>query len=502
MADQATEHMSVSASPERCFAVVADIERYPEWAADIKEIVVDERDDQGRPAAGHLPGGRLRPQHQLHPGLRLLRGAPRPVLEADQGRHHDKLDGSYVFDPGEGSGTEVTYHLEVELRVPIPGLHQDARPEPHHVDGHAGAEGAGRVLGVTAGAAPPAGAGVAFGVDIGGTKVLGVALGAADRVVAEARVPTPVGPPRRRRGRRRDVAEPWPRWWPSSTPRWSAELASATGSAVEAAGRRRPPSAWAPRACWTAQGRLRFAPNLPQAHGVDWRVLIGRAPGRARRSSSRTTPTSPPWPSTGWARRGATRTCVMVTLGTGHRRRARSSTAGSQVGGARLRRRDRPHGGRPGRATLPVRAAGLLGALRLGRRAGPAGPRGGPGRAGCPTWWRLAGGDPESVRGEDVTAAALAGDPDARRVVEQVGWWVGFGLANLACVLDPECIVLGGGLVGAGDLLLDAARRAFAELVEGGTARPRRCHRAGRLRRAGRRGGRRAGGRGRRRRCG
>ena len=34
-----------------------------------------------------------------------------------------KLDGSYVFDPGEGgTGTDVTYHLEVELRVPIPGF--------------------------------------------------------------------------------------------------------------------------------------------------------------------------------------------------------------------------------------------------------------------------------------------------------------------------------------------------------------------------------------------
>jgi glucokinase len=83
----------------------------------------------------------------------------------------------------------------------------------------------------------------------------------------------------------------------------------------------------------------------------------------------------------------------------------------------------------------------------------------------------LAGGDPESVRGEDVTAAALSGDTDARLVVEQVGWWVGFGLANLACVLDPECIVLGGGLLGAGELWLDATRMAYAELVEGGSAR-------------------------------
>jgi glucokinase len=53
-----------------------------------------------------------------------------------------------------------------------------------------------------------------------------------------------------------------------------------------------------------------------------------------------------------------------------------------------------------------------------------------------------------------------------------VGRWVGFGLANLACVLDPECFVLGGGLVSAGDLLFDAAREAFEELVEGGDRRP------------------------------
>jgi glucokinase len=85
---------------------------------------------------------------------------------------------------------------------------------------------------------------------------------------------------------------------------------------------------------------------------------------------------------------------------------------------------------------------------------------------------RLAGGDAESVRGEDVSAAAAAGDADARRVVAEVGWWVGFGLANLVCVIDPECIVLGGGLVSAGDLLLDAAKASFHELVEGGSARP------------------------------
>ena len=94
------------------------------------------------------------------------------------------------------------------------------------------------------------------------------------------------------------------------------------------------------------------------------------------------------------------------------------------------------------------------------------------------------------MRGEDVSAAAAAGDPAAQQVIEEVGWWIGFGLANLAAVLDPECFVLGGGVVQAGDLLLDSARTTFAELVEGGDRRPVAADRARRLRGAVRRGGR------------
>ena len=123
MADQATEHMSVSASPERCFAVVADIERYAEWAADIKEIVVEERDDEGRPllvtfraaAFGRSTSYTLRYDFSEAPHILSWK--------LTKGDITSKLDGSYVFDPGEGgSGTQVTYHLEAELRVPIPGF--------------------------------------------------------------------------------------------------------------------------------------------------------------------------------------------------------------------------------------------------------------------------------------------------------------------------------------------------------------------------------------------
>jgi ribosome-associated toxin RatA of RatAB toxin-antitoxin module len=122
VADQATEHMSVSASPERCFSVVADIERYPEWAADIKEIIVDERDDEGRPvlvtfraaAFGRSTSYTLRYDFSDAPHVLSW------VLT--KGDITSKLDGSYIFESGEGSGTLVTYHLEAELRVPIPGF--------------------------------------------------------------------------------------------------------------------------------------------------------------------------------------------------------------------------------------------------------------------------------------------------------------------------------------------------------------------------------------------
>ncbi len=123
MAEQATEHMSVTAPPDRCFAVVADIERYPEWAADIKEVSVHERDAENRPllvtfraaAFGRSTSYTLAYDYSEAPRVLAWR--------LTKGDITTKLDGRYVFDAAEsGGGTEITYHLEVELRVPIPGF--------------------------------------------------------------------------------------------------------------------------------------------------------------------------------------------------------------------------------------------------------------------------------------------------------------------------------------------------------------------------------------------
>jgi glucokinase len=69
-------------------------------------------------------------------------------------------------------------------------------------------------------------------------------------------------------------------------------------------------------------------------------------------------------------------------------------------------------------------------------------------------------------RGEDVTAyvvveAARAGDPLARAVLDTCGRYLGQAIALLAAVLAPQVIVIGGGLVAAGECLLDPARAEF-----------------------------------------
>lgn len=83
-----------------------------------------------------------------------------------------------------------------------------------------------------------------------------------------------------------------------------------------------------------------------------------------------------------------------------------------------------------------------------------------------------AGGDPEGVNGEHVTASAAAGERSGVEIMRRFGWWVAVGLANLTNLFDPEVIVLGGGLVAAGEVLLQPTRRAFQELVEAATVRP------------------------------
>ena len=84
----------------------------------------------------------------------------------------------------------------------------------------------------------------------------------------------------------------------------------------------------------------------------------------------------------------------------------------------------------------------------------------------------LGGGEPEGIEAVEVTQAAIEGDPAALACFEEIGGWLGQGLADVAALLDPGVFVIGGGVADAGSLLLEPARRAFAERLTGTGHRP------------------------------
>jgi ribosome-associated toxin RatA of RatAB toxin-antitoxin module len=123
MSDKATERMVMRATPERLYETVLDFERYPEWAADIKQVKVIERDEEGRgtlvswraAAFGRSTSYTLRYDYA---------DAPRTIAWVlDHADITSQLDGAYRFEAGqEADTTAVTYDLEVQMKIPLPGF--------------------------------------------------------------------------------------------------------------------------------------------------------------------------------------------------------------------------------------------------------------------------------------------------------------------------------------------------------------------------------------------
>jgi glucokinase len=72
--------------------------------------------------------------------------------------------------------------------------------------------------------------------------------------------------------------------------------------------------------------------------------------------------------------------------------------------------------------------------------------------------------DPSAV-GRAVLAAARAGDADGLALIAEQGCRLGEGLATLTALLDPDVVIVGGGLAAAGELLLGPARARLAEAL-------------------------------------
>lgn len=121
MADTAKQTTVIAASPERCFQVATEFERYPEWAKDLKEAVVLERDAQGRGTKVEFRASAL--GRSTHYTLGYTYGdSPLTIAwRLVDGDIMRTLDGDYMFE-SVSNGTLVTYDLSIDLVIPLPGF--------------------------------------------------------------------------------------------------------------------------------------------------------------------------------------------------------------------------------------------------------------------------------------------------------------------------------------------------------------------------------------------
>ena len=160
------------------------------------------------------------------------------------------------------------------------------------------------------------------------------------------------------------------------------------------------------------------------------------------------------------AARGA-ENAVMLTIGTGiggglvlGGELYRGTTgAGAELGHTVIDLDGPPcQGNCPGRGCVETLASGTA----LGREGRAAAERE-PGSA-----LAAMAAEGREVDGKAVTEAALAGDATAIAVFERVGTNLGVALASFANAFEPAVIAIGGGVIAAGDLLLEPARRELA----------------------------------------
>lgn len=121
MADRASQSINIAAAPERVWQIATNVERYPEWARDIKSVTVLSRDGEGRPAEVEFRASAL--GRSTHYTLRYDYAEAPGVLawHMVKGDIMRSIEGAYHFSPS-GSGTEVRYDLAIELVVPLPGF--------------------------------------------------------------------------------------------------------------------------------------------------------------------------------------------------------------------------------------------------------------------------------------------------------------------------------------------------------------------------------------------
>jgi glucokinase len=280
------------------------------------------------------------------------------------------------------------------------------------------------------------------GIDLGGTNLRVGVVDADGRVVDECRVPAPNA---------------------------LDDLAEAVGNAFDEVATAEPAAVGIGAAGMIdADGVVHYAPNLPMFVNVPLRSLVEdvvQLPVVVDNDANVAA-----W---GEACHGALRghtNGLLVTLGTG--------IGGGIIADGRLLRGAHGFAAEIGHWQLdpdgPKCACGEVGhweALASGTALGRLGRERAAGGA-APGALARAGGEVDAVTGVHVGDSAQAGEPDGRAIVAEYARLVALGLAGLSNILDPEVVVVSGGLVELGDALLEPLRASFAGHLEGSDYRP------------------------------
>ena len=120
MADQSTQSIVIAAPPAAIMAVIGDFAAYPEWAGSVKATEVLSTGADGRPAQVKfmLDAGPIKDEYVLD---YTWSGDERVDWNLVRANMQKSQQGSYVLVP-RGETTEVTYHLAVDLVIPMLGM--------------------------------------------------------------------------------------------------------------------------------------------------------------------------------------------------------------------------------------------------------------------------------------------------------------------------------------------------------------------------------------------
>ncbi|MBT0771042.1 SRPBCC family protein [Kineosporia sp. J2-2] len=124
MADQTESSVVIDSTPGNVLGVIADFERYPAWAGAVKEVEVLDRLADGRAARVRftLDAGAVRDTYALdYTWATQPDGTGELSWKLVQSGVMKAMDGSYRLVPS-AAGTQVTYRLAIDLRMPMLGM--------------------------------------------------------------------------------------------------------------------------------------------------------------------------------------------------------------------------------------------------------------------------------------------------------------------------------------------------------------------------------------------